>query len=83
MDVASAYPNSALSGWTIMAIAFVALASLACWLVLVFLADRATGNVGQRDRARLPVVAPPDGAAQDKESDAGLAQADRPHGMAA
>jgi len=83
MNVASAYPNSALPAGTILAIALVAVASLACWLVLVFLADRAGRNDGQRDRTRLPVMAPPDEAAQDKESGAGLAPADRPHGVAA
>ena len=40
MYLASAYPNSALSLGPMMAIAFVAVATLACWLILVFVAAR-------------------------------------------
>ena len=40
MYLASAYPNSALSALTMMAIGLVVAASLALWLGLVFLADR-------------------------------------------
>lgn len=41
MFLASAYPNTALSALTLMVIGFVVAASLAAWLGLVFLADRA------------------------------------------
>ena len=40
MNIASAYPNSALSALTMMAIGLVMAGSLAAWLGLVFLADR-------------------------------------------
>jgi len=51
MFLASAYPNSALSAPAMIIIAFVMAASLAAWLGLVFLADRAP-------RARRTTVAP-------------------------
>jgi hypothetical protein len=55
MVIASAYPNSALSGLTMVVIALVMAGSLAAWLGLVFLADahRAT-------ESREPKGAPPD-----------------------
>jgi uncharacterized membrane protein len=40
MYLASAYPNSALSALTMMAIGLVVMGALAVWLGLVFLADR-------------------------------------------
>ena len=40
MNIASAYPNSALSALSMMVIGFVVAGSLAAWLGLVFLADR-------------------------------------------
>ena len=40
-SLASAYPNSALSALTMMAVGLVVFAALAAWLGLVFLADRA------------------------------------------
>ena len=40
MDIASAYPNSALTALTMMVIGLVMAGSLAAWLGLVFLADR-------------------------------------------
>ena len=40
MSFASAYPDSAISGWMMTVIALVMVASLAAWLILVFRADR-------------------------------------------
>ena len=40
----SPYPNSALPAWQLAIIAVVAVASLAAWLIAVYLADRAQGR---------------------------------------
>lgn len=40
MDLASAYPNSDLSAFSMTVIAVVMACTLAAWLILVFLADR-------------------------------------------
>jgi hypothetical protein len=49
-NIASAYPNSALSPLTMTVIALVVAGTLAVWLGLVFLADR---------EPRKPTAAPP------------------------
>ena len=80
MFIASAYPNSAISAWAMLAIALVAVGSLGCWLAFVFLA---AGKSDHGDISHLPVVASPDAAAQDEQSGSGLAPPDRRHGVAA
>ena len=63
MYLASAYPNSALSALTMMAIGLVVAASLAAWIGLVFLADRRP-----RQARGDAVLAKPDGTAEDENS---------------
>ncbi len=50
MNVASAYPNSDLSALTLTIMAVVMAATLAAWLILVFLADRQSR--GRRSRGQ-------------------------------
>jgi hypothetical protein len=73
MDLASAYPNSAISTGAMLVIALVMVGSLALWLGLVFLADRS-----RRDRsARRPVavtepaLTEPAQTAEDEQDEAG------------
>lgn len=70
-SLASAYPNSELSALTMMVIGFVVAASLAAWLGLVFLADRAP-------RERRTTVARL--GAHDAHDAAGRLPADNDHG---
>ena len=84
MNLASAYPNSAISAGAMMAIAFVMVAVLAFWLIMVYAADRQ----GSKDNARtvdshLTPVAGPHEEAEDRQSEAGTAPADQRHGAAA
>jgi hypothetical protein len=82
MDLASAYPNSAISTGAMLAIALVAVGGLAIWLVLVFLADRETANLSAR-RAQRPVAAAgpalagPDETAEDEQDEAAYGDAHR------
>jgi hypothetical protein len=77
MDLASAYPNSAISTGAMLAIALVMAGSLAFWLVMVFVADRQRRNSSARlaagPAAELagPVPAGPDETAEDERSGAG------------
>ncbi len=84
MDVASASPNSAISGAMMTVIALVVVASLAAWLILVFLADR-QGSAKETRQADVttPVLTALDSAAEDEHSEAGHAPADGRHGAAA
>ncbi len=77
MYFASAYPNPALSAGAMAAIAFVALATLAFWLIMVFAAARepreqrswqAHGDATPAGPIQLAV---PDAAAEDEHSEAG------------
>ncbi len=81
--LASAYPNSALSAGALTAIALVAAATLALWLVLVFRAEKSNEKNARRAHSHLTVMAQSDDAAEDRTSEAGTASADRPHGAAA
>ena len=81
MDLATAYPNSAISTGAMLAIALVAVSTLAIWLVLVFLADRKTSRVSVR-RAQQPVAAAagpalagPDHTAEDEQEESGYRDA--------
>jgi hypothetical protein len=81
MDLASAYPNSAISAGAMLAIALVTAGSLAIWLVMVFLADRKTTDVSAR-RAPQPVAAAAgpalagtDETAEDEQDEAGYRDA--------
>jgi len=80
MFLASAYPNSAISAWAMAAIALVAVGSLTCWLVLVFLAARKSAKPGVSHR---PVVTQHGKAAEDEGSEAPVAAPDRRYGAAA
>jgi hypothetical protein len=82
MNLASAYPNSALSAGALIALALVMAVSLALWLILVFRADQSGAKETRQAKSRLNVVAPGE-AAEDKHSDAGQIPADRRHGAAA
>jgi hypothetical protein len=84
MDLATAYPNSAISAGAMTAIALVAVGTLAIWLIMVYLADR------QRGDKEIPQAASPDGtvpkpraAAEDEHSEAGRAPAGPRHEAAA
>jgi hypothetical protein len=85
MELASAYPNSALSAGAMAAIVVVMAGGLIVWLVLVFLADRKTSELSAR-RAQPTVPAPvpattvatagadvtgPDDTTEDEASEAG------------
>ncbi len=83
MYFASAYPDSALSAGLLVLIALVMLVTLAVWLGLVFLADRAPKKDSGQPAGRLPLMAQPDEAAEDEHSGAGPSPADRRHGAAA
>jgi hypothetical protein len=89
MDLASAYPNSAISTGAMLAIALVAAGSLALWLVLVFRADRARPGQSAR-RAQQPpaALAGPDltgpvETAEDEQDEAGHGDAARQRQAAA
>ncbi len=84
MDVASAYPNSAISGAMMAVMIVVMLGTLAAWLILVFLAD-SHGSARETRQADVPtpVLAALDPAAEDEHSEAGHASADGRHGAAA
>ena len=75
MDLASAYPNSAISTGAMLAIALVAAGSLALWLVLVFLADRRTNELSARAHHPAAVTGPalagPAKTAEDEQDAAG------------
>lgn len=84
MKLASAYPNSAISGAMMAVIIVVVLGSLAAWLILVFLADRQSSAKETRQAdVPTPVLAALDPAAEDEHSEAGHAPADDRHGAAA
>ena len=69
MNLASAYPNSDISAGAMAAIAIVAVAALACWLVMVYVAareprkPRLTGQ--QAEHGGATPVAAPDDVAED------------------
>jgi ABC-type nickel/cobalt efflux system permease component RcnA len=82
MNLASAYPDSALSAGAMTVLVFVMVISLALWLILVFRADKSSTKDTQQAKSRLDVAAPAD-TAEDGHSGAGHASADRRHGAAA
>ena len=82
MDIASAYPNSALPAWELVMLAVVMAASLALWLILVFRAEKSSARGTGQAKGHLAVAAP-DGTAEDKHSDADHAAVDQHHGAAA
>jgi ABC-type nickel/cobalt efflux system permease component RcnA len=84
MDLASAYPDSAISAWMMTVIALVMVACLAAWLILVFRAD-SRGSARKTRQAAMPAPAPagPDRAAEDEHGEAGHAPAGVRHGAAA
>jgi hypothetical protein len=69
MYLASAYPNSALSALTMMAIGLVVAASLALWLGLVFLADQDPHPPKALSRESKGAV--PSGLTSEERSDEG------------
>jgi hypothetical protein len=82
MDIASAYPNSALPAWELVLLAVVMAGSLALWLILVFRADRSSARDSGQATGHLGVAAP-DETAEDKLSAADHAAVDQRHGAAA
>jgi hypothetical protein len=84
MELASAYPDSAISAGAMVAIAIVAVATIAIWLVAVFLADRKTTQLSA-GRAQRPAAAVtgPDATAEDEHNEAGYGDVARPHRAAA
>jgi len=72
MLYASAYPNSDISAGAMAAIAIVAVAALACWLVMVYVAAREPRKprlTGQQAEPGTTVAAPGD-LAEDKHKEA-------------
>jgi hypothetical protein len=66
--LASAYPDSAIPLWQMLAVAVAALGALAIWISLVFLADKASSK---KESARRPgnfaELARQDRAADDQQ----------------
>jgi len=84
MYLATAYPDSAISPVMMTVIALVMTASLAAWLILVFLADRQSGaNAARQADMSAPVLAGLGQEAEDEHSEAGHAPAEGRHGAAA
>ncbi len=85
MNLASAYPNSDISAGAMMAIAFVMVAVLTFWLVMVYVAAREPRRPrGQRAGAGGgAAVAAPDETAEDEHSEADRHRIAREHGAAA
>jgi hypothetical protein len=73
MFYASAYPNSDISAGAMTAIAVVAVAALACWLIMVYVAareprkPRPTGQPAESGGAPAGMTA--DGLAEDEHED--------------
>ena len=84
MNLASAYPNSAISPAMMAVIALVAAGTLAAWLIMVFLADRQSSakKTPQADMP-TPVLTVLDRAAEDEHGEASRAPVDGRHGAAA
>lgn len=89
MFLASAYPSSAISAGAMAAIAFVAVAALAFWLIMVFVAARPPRERrgwqahGDATPAGPSELAAPGAAAEDDHSEAGADHAAREHQTAA
>lgn len=84
MNLASAYPNSAISAGAMMAIAFVMVAVLAFWLIMVYVADRPSvkDNAEPADSTLTPVAGRHE-ETEDGQSGADTAPAEHRHGVAA
>jgi sugar phosphate permease len=83
MNLADAYPNSALSVGALMAIAFTMAIVLAIWLIMVFRADGKPQADGKPEADSHPKVAEPAATSEDKHNDRGQAQAGRREGVSA
>jgi hypothetical protein len=75
MNLADAYPDSALSVGALMAIAFTMAIVLAIWLIMVFRAD------SQPKADSHPKVAEPAGTSEDKHNGRGQDRAGRREGV--
>ena len=89
MNLADAYPNSALPVGALMAIAFTMAIVLAIWLIMVFRADgqpkadsKPTADAKPKADSH-PEVAEPVATSEDKHNDRGQAQAGRREGVSA
>ncbi len=82
MDIASAYPSSALPTWQLVVLAVVMAASLVLWLLLVFRADKSCARDTRQANSHLG-VAEPDETAEDRDSGTSHVPASRRHGAAA
>ena len=88
MNLASAYPNSALPVGALIAIALTMVIVLAIWLIMVFRADSQPKADGQPKADKptadsQPGVAAPGATSEDKHNDAGQAQAGDREGASA
>jgi hypothetical protein len=84
MNLASAYPNSALSPVMMTLIAVIATGGLVRWLFLVFRAARPSSPSAARPPSeKLLVLAVQDKSAEDEQGEAGRAAASRPDRAAA
>jgi hypothetical protein len=72
MNLASAYPNSDISVGAMTAIAVVAVAALACWLVMVYVAAREPRKprlTGHAEPGGAPAATTADDLAEDEHKD--------------
>ena len=82
MDIASAYPDSALPAWQLVILAVVMAVSLGLWLILVFRAEKSSATGTRQADSRLS-VAEPDETAEDRDSGTSRVPAGRSRGAAA
>jgi hypothetical protein len=65
-NLASAYPDSTISAPMMLLVALVAAGSLAVWLIMVFRADRGSGQPGATRATDRAAVATPPQRAEDE-----------------
>lgn len=89
MNLADAYPNSALPVGALLAISLTMAVVLAVWLIMVFRADSQPKVDGppkvdnQPEGDSQPKVAELEATSEDKHNDTGHAEADRREGVSA
>ena len=83
MNLADAYPNSALPVGALLAIALTMAVVLVIWLIMVFRADSQPKADSRPKADSEPKVAEPAATSEDKHNDPGHAQADSREGASA
>ena len=83
MNLADAYPNSALPVGALLAIALTMAVVLVIWLIMVFRADRQPKAGSQPKADSQPKVTGPAATSEDKHNDTGQAEAGRREGVSA